>query len=94
METKKFRLFRLINEKLFWPFSLPAKIEETETNSEGKKQFKNMLNEKGNVAVYVYTASTITTFANESDFLNEGNVICLIYLDLIKASFRDIRGNY
>lgn len=94
METKKFRLFRLINEKLFWPFSLPAKIEETEANSEGKKQLKHMLNEKGNVAVYVYTASTITTFANESDFLNEGNVIGLIYLDLIKASFRDIRGNY
>lgn len=49
---KKFRLFKLISEKLFWPFSLPAKIEETETNSEGKKQLKYMLNEKGNVAVY------------------------------------------
>lgn len=31
---------------------MPAKIEETVTNSEGKKQFKYMLNDKGNVAVY------------------------------------------
>lgn len=52
METNKFRLFKLISEKLFWPFSMPAKIEETVTNSEGKKQFKYMLNDKGNVAVY------------------------------------------
>lgn len=37
METNKFRLLKLIIEKLFCPFSLRAKIEETEKNYEGKK---------------------------------------------------------